>query len=146
MTAQDEPSTRHSSGTSGVAQTITPPRITTEASKENQNLVYVGRHVRKQGAKYLICRAPFHDFGNFFKKVGKLDFFLGCTPCHVIREQVRKNSLAHGNAQPTKEEKAETENQLNSSYAKGQDSSQERSPASVCHERRHLEVRVLTRG
>jgi hypothetical protein len=52
MTAQDEPSTRHSSGTSGVAPTIMPPRITTEVSKENQNLVYVDRRVRIQGAKY----------------------------------------------------------------------------------------------
>jgi hypothetical protein len=53
---------------------------------------------------------------------------------------VRKNSLAHGNAQPTKEEKAETENQLHSSYAKRQDNSQEGSPANVCHERCHLDV------
>lgn len=38
ITAQAEPSTRHSSGTNGVAHTIMPPIITTETMTENQNL------------------------------------------------------------------------------------------------------------
>jgi hypothetical protein len=77
--------------------------------------------------------APFHNFGNFLEKIGKFDFFLCCTPCHVVREQMRENSLAQGNTQPTKKEETEAE-KSDSDYTKGQDSSQKRNPGCVCQE------------
>jgi hypothetical protein len=108
MTAQAEPSTRHSSGTNGVAHTTMPPMITNETETENQNLVNGGdMYVRTHGAKGHKVAAPFHNFGDFLKEIGAFDFFLCRTPCHIVREQVCENSLAQGNAEPSKKEKAD---------------------------------------
>jgi hypothetical protein len=41
---------------------------------------------------------PLHNFGDFLEEIGAFDFFLGRTPCHIVREQVRENCLAQGDA------------------------------------------------
>jgi hypothetical protein len=99
MIAQAEPSTRHPSGTNDVAHTTMHPRIATESRTENQNLVYGGdMYMRTLGAKSQKVATPLHNFGNFLKEIGAFDFFLGRTPCHIVREQVCENCLGQGNA------------------------------------------------
>jgi hypothetical protein len=99
MIAQAEPSTRHPSGTNDVAHTTMQPRITTERRTENQNLGYGGdMYMRPLSAKKPKVATPLHDFWDFLKEIGAFDFFLGRTPCHIVREQVCENCLAQGNA------------------------------------------------
>ncbi len=50
--------------------------------------------------------APLNNFGNFLEEIGAFDFLLRRTPCHIVREQVCKNSLAQGNAESPKKEEA----------------------------------------
>jgi hypothetical protein len=50
--------------------------------------------------------APFHNFWDFLEKIGPFNLLFRGTPCHVVREQVGENSLAQGNAEASKEEKA----------------------------------------
>ena len=99
MTAQAEPSTRHPSGTNDVAHTTMQPMITTERRTGNQNLVYGDEmYMRTLGGKKPKSATPLHNLGNFLKEIGTFDFFLGRTPCHIVREQVCENCLAQGNA------------------------------------------------
>lgn len=107
MTAQEEPSTCHSSGTNGVAHTTIPPRISTETSTENQKLVDGSdTRVRIGRVKGYDIAAPFHNFWDFLKKIGTFDFLLRRTPCHIVREQMCENSLTQRNAESSKKEEA----------------------------------------
>jgi hypothetical protein len=63
-------------------------------------------HVRTQNAKLRKVAAPFHNFWDFLEKIGPFNLLFCRTPCHVVREQVGENSLAQGNAEASKEEKA----------------------------------------
>ena len=84
ITAQAEPSTRHSSGTNGVAHTIMPPIITTETITENQNLgsgcdIYVRTHGAKRPMK---LPHRFIIFGTSLKKLERSTSFF--VALHVI--------------------------------------------------------------
>ena len=106
MTAQAEPSTCHSSGTNGVAQTTMPPIMSTETRTENQKLDGdCNIHLSTEGVNSKIV-APFHDFWDFLEKVGTFNFLLCRTPGHIVREQMCENSLAQGNTESPKEEEA----------------------------------------
>lgn len=54
--------------------------------------------MRPLSAKKPKVATPLHDFWDFLKEIGAFDFFLGRTPCHIVREQVCENCLAQGNA------------------------------------------------
>ena len=81
--------------------------MTTETMTENQNLGNGSdMYVRTQVWNGQKIAAPFHNFWDFLEEIRAFDFFLRCTPCHIVREQVCENSLAQGNAQPPKKEEA----------------------------------------
>jgi hypothetical protein len=109
ITAQAEPSTRHPSGTNGVAHTIMPPIITTETMTENQNLGSSGDIYVRTGCEKAneASTAPFHNLWDFLEEIRAFDFFLRRAPCHIVREQVCENSLAQGNAEAPKKEEAD---------------------------------------
>ncbi len=109
MTAQEEPSTRHASGTRDVAHTIMPQMIAAEMSRENQKLV--NNNFVQIPKPWGDNDTPFHYLWDLLEEIGAFDFFLCGTPCHIVREQVRENSLSQGNAEPTKEEEARSQTQ-----------------------------------
>lgn len=108
ITAQAEPSTRHTKGTMEVAQMIMLAIIRIDAPIGNQNLdtrqtAPRQYHHRDRGA--CVC-VPLHNLGYLLEKVGALNLLHSRRPLDIVREQVGKDRLGHRDRKTAKEKEA----------------------------------------
>jgi len=57
------------------------------------------------------AHSPFHYLWDLLEEIRTFDFFLRRAPCHIVGEQVREDSLAQGNAEPTEEKETRSRTQ-----------------------------------
>ena len=107
MTAQPEPSTRHPSGTNGVAHIIMPPMIAIERRTENQNLV-CGRDMYMRTTACEKAKKLPHRFiilGTSLKKLERSTSFLVALHVILYENKCARIAWLNGMLSPPKKKK-----------------------------------------